>query len=118
MDVFAAIADPVRRDLLRTLTAGSARVVDLAAELPISRPAVSRHLRLLADAGLVEAQDIGRERHYRAQPGTLAPLEAFLAELASAGARPPVSPTMLDALDLEVRRVGRNRRPTDEGTEQ
>ena len=68
MDVFAAIADPVRRDLLRTLSAGSARVVDLAAGRPISRPAVSKHLRVLAEAGLVVAEDVGRERHYRARP--------------------------------------------------
>ena len=61
MDVFDAIADPVRRDLLRTLTAGRARVVDLAAELPISRPAVSKHLRLLADAGLARSARQGRE---------------------------------------------------------
>lgn len=117
MDVFDAIADPVRRDLLRTLTAGSARVVDLAAALPISRPAVSKHLRLLAVAGLVEAQDVGRERHYRARPDALAPLEVFLAEMAAAGARPPVTATMLDALDLEVRRVGRDRVPADEDTD-
>lgn len=83
VDVFAAIADPVRRDLLRALSAGSARVVDLAAGRPISRPAVSKHLRLLADAGLVLAQDVGRERHYRVDPEALRPVEAFLAEIAA-----------------------------------
>lgn len=92
MDVFAAIADPVRRDLLRTLSAGSARVVDLAAGRPISRPAVSRHLRVLADAGLVVVDDVGRERHYRARPQGLRPLTAFLAHLAPADHRPPVDP--------------------------
>ena len=51
MDVFAALADPVRRSLLGRLAGGPARVVDLAAGLPISRPAVSRHLRLLPEAG-------------------------------------------------------------------
>ena len=110
MDVFTAIADPVRRDLLRTLSAGSARVVDLAAGRPISRPAVSRHLRVLAEAGLVVAEDAGRERHYRASPPGLRPLEAFLDELSAGGRRPPVTPAMLDALDLEVRRVVRDHR--------
>jgi DNA-binding transcriptional ArsR family regulator len=112
MDVFAAIADPVRRDLLRTLTAGRARVVDLAAGLPISRPAVSKHLRLLADAGLVEAQEVGRERHYGVRPGALSEVQAFIAEMVAAG-QPPVTSTMLDALDLEVRRVGRDRMSTE-----
>ena len=92
MDVFTAIADPVRRDLLRTLSAGSARVVDLAAGRPISRPAVSRHLRVLAEAGLVVAEDAGRERHYRASPPGLRPLEAFLDELSAGGRGRPSRP--------------------------
>ncbi|HMO11687.1 MAG TPA: ArsR family transcriptional regulator, partial [Actinotalea sp.] len=47
MDAFAALADPVRRSLLAALTSGPARVVDLAQAQAVSRPAVSRHLRLL-----------------------------------------------------------------------
>ena len=108
MDVFAAIADPVRRDLLRTLARGSARVVDLAAEHPISRPAVSKHLRVLTEAGLVTAEDRGRERHYRLVAGPLTEVRALLADLEPAAA--PVTAAALDALDLEVRRVGRDRR--------
>ena len=83
MDVFAAIADPVRRDLLRTLSAGSARVVDLAAGRPISRPAVSKHLRVLSDAGLVVADDVG--------PGAALPRPARRA----GGRSPPSSPSSL-----------------------
>ena len=71
--VFEAVADPTRRgilDLLRrrdTMTAG-----EIAAAFPgISRPAVSRHLRVLRDAGLVHAQEAGREWHYRLDPGPL-----------------------------------------------
>uniref|UniRef100_UPI0011BAA62E metalloregulator ArsR/SmtB family transcription factor n=1 Tax=Escherichia coli TaxID=562 RepID=UPI0011BAA62E len=59
MDPYAALADPVRRALLRQLAAGPARVVDLAAAHPISRPAISRHLRLLGEAGLVAADSHG-----------------------------------------------------------
>jgi DNA-binding transcriptional ArsR family regulator len=81
VDAFAAIADPVRRDLLRALTSGSARVVELAAGRTISRPAVSKHLRVLADAGLVVADDVGRERHYRMRPEGLAPLADLVADL-------------------------------------
>jgi DNA-binding transcriptional ArsR family regulator len=110
MDVFAAIADPVRRDLLRALSGGSARVVDLAAGREISRPAVSKHLRVLADAGLVVADDVGRERHYRMLAEGLGDVAGLLAELVPGATRPPVTVTALDGLDLEVRRVGRDRR--------
>ncbi|KRB73243.1 ArsR family transcriptional regulator [Nocardioides sp. Root190] len=112
MDEFAAIADPVRRDLLRRLAGGPARVVDLADEHPISRPAISKHLRLLADAGLVSAEDRGRERHYRLTPGGLAPVCAWLAELDELAGRPapPIPESALDGLDLEVRRTTRERR--------
>ena len=81
MDVFAALADPVRRDLVRRLASGPARVVDLAAEHPISRPAISKHLRLLTEAGLASAEDRGRERHYRLDRTGLSSVRDFLAEL-------------------------------------
>lgn len=110
MDAFSALADPVRRDLLRDLSDRSARVVDLAAGRPISRPAVSRHLRVLTDAGLVVADELGRERHYRLRPAGLEPVLHLLADLVPEVHGPPVTPAMLDALDLEVRRVGRDRR--------
>ncbi len=112
MDAFDAIADPVRRDLLLTVSRGSARVADLAAAHPISRPAVSRHLRVLTEAGLVTADTVGRERHYRLRPAPLDDVRVFLDALASTSRRPPVTPDVLDALDLEVRRVGRDRRAT------
>jgi DNA-binding transcriptional ArsR family regulator len=109
MDAFAALADPVRRELLRRLTQGPARVVDLAAEHPISRPAISKHLRLLVEAGLASADDRGRERHYRAVPAGLAPVKALLAELTRI---PPFGDSDLDGLDLEVRRTVRERAAT------
>lgn len=105
MDVYAALADPVRRDLLRRLARGSARVVDLTRDHSISRPAISRHLRVLADAGLVTAEDRGRERHYRLRREGLAPLAGLLRQL-----RGPFSEEDLDGLDLEVRRTSRERR--------
>lgn len=110
MDVHAALADPLRRALLRRLAAGPARVVDLAAPHPVSRPAVSRHLRLLEEAGLVRAEDRGRERHYRLVPEGLAPAVELLASLTGPNrGRPPVPPDALEALDLEVRRTVRER---------
>lgn len=106
MDVFFGLADPVRRAILRRLVDGPARVVDLAADHAISRPAISRHLRLLSEAGLVRADDRGRERHYRLAPSALAPVRELLAELM----RPPVPESALDALDTEVRRTARENR--------
>lgn len=108
VDPFTALADPVRRDLLRALASGPARVVDLAARHPISRPAVSKHLRLLAEAGLVTAEDRGRERHYALARSGLAPVRALLDELA--GRRAPIPESAFDALDLEVRRTVHDRR--------
>ncbi len=109
MDVFAAVADPVRRSLLEQLArAGSARVVDLTQGRGISRPAVSRHLRVLGEAGLVTVTDRGRERHYQVTPGPLEQVTAWAASL-TAGPRPPVADHQLDALDLEVRRTVRER---------
>ncbi|WP_151526848.1 ArsR/SmtB family transcription factor [Serinicoccus kebangsaanensis] len=114
MDVFAALADPVRRDLLEQLAAdGASRVVDLTRDRGISRPAVSRHLRVLGEAGLVSAADRGRERHYSLDASPLAQVDDLLARLRATGgdatARPPVSATALDALGLEVRRTVRDR---------
>ncbi|MGI5187398.1 ArsR/SmtB family transcription factor [Promicromonospora sp. CA-289599] len=110
MDAFAALSDPVRRELLRQLAAGPARVVDMASAHPISRPAISKHLRALGSAGLVTADDVGRERHYRLDRAGLAPVSALLAELAQPAPAPPIAEQAFDGLELEVRRVGRDRR--------
>lgn len=107
MDPFPALADPVRRDLLRTLARSPARVVDLAAMHPISRPAVSKHLRVLVDAGLVSAETHGRERHYALLADGLEPVRGLLRDLTS---RPRFDETILDGLDLEVRRTVRDHR--------
>lgn len=110
MDVYGALADPVRRSLLGELTGGPSRVVDLAAHRPISRPAVSKHLRLLSEAGLVEASDRGRERHYALRPEALAPVQEFVAGLVGRRPGAPDIEAALDALDTEVRRTQRERR--------
>jgi DNA-binding transcriptional ArsR family regulator len=64
-DVFHAVADPTRRRLLDRLARSEAHVNALAAPFRISRPAVSQHLRILRDAGLVVVRRCGRERLYR-----------------------------------------------------
>ncbi|GAB3812394.1 hypothetical protein GCM10028820_05250 [Tessaracoccus terricola] len=108
MDTFAAIADPVRRALLRRLATGTTRVADLAEDHEISRPAISKHLRVLATAGLVEADDVGRERHYRLVSEGLAPVREWLEDMSTPAPRVPEH--AFDALELEVRRAGRDRR--------
>ena len=115
MDPFAALADPVRRALLRALAAGPARVVDLAAAHPISRPAISKHLRLLTEAGLASVEDRGRERHYALDRSGLAPVSTLLDELQPA---PPFTDAALDGLDLEVRRTVRERGTTHHSDDQ
>ena len=109
MDAFAALADPVRRTLLAELAVGPVRVADLAASRPISRPAVSKHLRVLAEAGLVSAQDRGRERLYALRRDGLASVTAYLAALTVPA---PLTAGALDALETEVRRTARERRRT------
>jgi len=118
MDPFGALADPVRRSLLIELADGPRRVVDLAAHRPISRPAVSRHLRLLAEAGLVEAAERGRERHYGLRVEGLLPVQAFLAGLVPGPLASQTFAQALDALDTEVRRTVRERRTTVDTTQQ
>ncbi|KRB21185.1 MULTISPECIES: ArsR/SmtB family transcription factor [Mesorhizobium] len=63
-DAFMAIADPNRRHLLEELRRGPKTVNELAAGLPVSRPAVSQHLKVLLDAGLVNAKAEGTRRVY------------------------------------------------------
>jgi DNA-binding transcriptional ArsR family regulator len=67
-DEFDALADPHRREILRMLHDGDRSVSELAARLPISRPAVSRHLRLLAEAGLVAESHSGTRHIFRLRP--------------------------------------------------
>lgn len=64
-DAFMAIADPNRRYLLEELRRGPKTVNELASGLPVSRPAVSQHLKVLLDAGLVHAKAEGTRRVYR-----------------------------------------------------
>jgi DNA-binding transcriptional ArsR family regulator len=64
-DVFDAIASPVRRAILDLLADGAQPVHSVAASFAMTRPAVSQHLKVLRQAGLVAEERVGRERHYR-----------------------------------------------------
>lgn len=76
--LFGAMSNPVRRKLLRRLAHGEATVGELGSPLAMSAPAVSRHLRVLEAAGLVERHRNGRVHHIRLQRRALAPAAAFM----------------------------------------
>jgi DNA-binding transcriptional ArsR family regulator len=76
--VWTALGDPTRRAVFERLVDGPSAVVDLASALPISRPAVSQHLKVLKDAGLVIDHPAGTRRIYRVDPDGLAALRADL----------------------------------------
>jgi DNA-binding transcriptional ArsR family regulator len=78
IDVFHAVADPTRRAILDRLRAGGVAVAELAAGFAMSRPAVSKHLRVLRDARLVRKDKEGRERVYRLTPGPLRDLSQWV----------------------------------------
>lgn len=78
VDPFDALGDPNRREILRLLGEGDKPVVEIAAAMPISRPAVSRHLRLLKDAGMVVEEARGTRRVYRLRDDGLLAVEDYL----------------------------------------
>jgi DNA-binding transcriptional ArsR family regulator len=98
--VFDALGEPVRRRILELLQDGPTPVGQLAERLPVGRPAVSKHLRVLSDAGLIEHHSVGTRNLYALAPGGLAPaqqwlvrtwdavLSAYAAEVARARGRP------------------------------
>jgi DNA-binding transcriptional ArsR family regulator len=77
-DVFTAIAHPVRRSLLDSLASGAQPVNQLARRYHVSRPAISQHLRILLEAGLVEGRRDGRVNNYLLRPERLAEVTDWL----------------------------------------
>src|SRR5271155_4734416 len=77
-DPFDALGDANRREILRLLSDGDKPVQEIAAAMPISRPAVSRHLRLLKDAGMVSEQAQGTRRIYHLQEQGMQAVQAYL----------------------------------------
>ena len=80
--IFSALSDGTRRDVLRSLSEdGPSTSTELAARLPVSRQAVSKHLELLADAGLVTASVEGRARRFRVTPGPFADAMGWMVDV-------------------------------------
>src|SRR5690242_12168900 len=107
VQALAAIADPTRRELLALLAHGELAAGDLADRFPVSRPAISRHLRVLREAGLVRSRSDGRRRLYALDPTPLRELDAWLEPYRELWAQ------RLDALDTEIARGRRARRSGD-----
>ena len=105
-DVAAAIADPVRREILVMLRDQRLAAGQIAVRFAISRPAVSRHLRVLRESGLVRARLVGRQRFYELDASQFAGLIEWLDQFTlEAGWQ-----RRLDALETEVYRTRRERR--------
>ncbi|OZV78179.1 transcriptional regulator [Micromonospora echinospora] len=105
-EVVEAIADPIRRNILEMLRDGRLTAGDIAAHFPVSRPAVSRHLRVLRQAGLVRDELVGRQRLYQLESEPFTALVEWLARFD----QPRGWEHRLDALETEVYRTRRERR--------
>jgi DNA-binding transcriptional ArsR family regulator len=79
-DVFNAVAEAHRRDILDALIGGEKAVGAIVADLSISQPQVSKHLRVLSEVGLVRCRADGRRRLYRLEPARLGPFREWLAK--------------------------------------
>ena len=77
-NAFAALADPTRREVFERLAAGGQSVGELARGMPVSRPAVSQHLKVLKEAALVEVEARGTRRVYRIDPAGLGAVRQWL----------------------------------------
>jgi DNA-binding transcriptional ArsR family regulator len=107
--VAGAIADPVRREILVLLRDGPLPAGEIAGRFSITRPAISRHLRVLRESGLVQDETVGRQRVYALDATRMAELSDWLSQFSSPWEQ------RLDALETEVYRTRReSRRAADE----
>jgi DNA-binding transcriptional ArsR family regulator len=98
-----ALSDPTRRRIVELLADGERTAGDIAAQFPVTRPAVSRHLRVLRETGLVRARGEAQRRLYSLDPAPLAELDEWLGRYRGFWAQ------RLDALETQLRRERRKR---------
>ena len=102
---FSALADPTRRAILARLALGETTVMDLAAPFAMSQPAISRHLRVLEGAGLIQRRIDGTRRPCRLAPQAIAAIDQWLAMLRAAlTANYDRLDSVLAAMDAEERK--------------
>ena len=104
MHALAALADPTRRRIVELLAEREREAGEIASHFDVSRPAVSRHLRVLREHGLVRARSEAQRRIYSLDPAPLAEVDAWLAKYRAFWTN------RLDALDVELRRARRQRK--------
>ena len=85
MELFEAIAEPKRREILRLLAAGELSAGEIASRFAVTQPAISQHLKVLREAGLISERRDGTRRLYSTRPEGLGSLHSFLAEVMPAG---------------------------------
>jgi DNA-binding transcriptional ArsR family regulator len=104
MHVLEALADPTRRQIVELLAERDRDAGEIASHFDVSRPAVSRHLRVLREHGLVRSRGEAQRRIYSLDPGPLEEIDAWLARYRGFWAN------RLDALDVQLRRARRRRK--------
>ena len=102
MNALAALADPTRQQIVELLADGEHSAGEIAVEFRISRPGISRHLRVLREQGLVQVRSDGRRRLYSLDPAPLAELDDWL------GRYRAFWTNRLDAFGTELRRRSKN----------
>jgi DNA-binding transcriptional ArsR family regulator len=107
MDVFQAIADPTRREIIQLLSQGRMNVNRVAEQFEISRPAVSKHIKILTECGLIEIVQEGRERLCEAKLENLGEVDQWMAQYRSFWMK------QMDALGhyLEKNKGGKKKKP-------
>jgi DNA-binding transcriptional ArsR family regulator len=104
VEALSALADPTRRRIVELLVERDRDAGEIASHFDVSRPAVSRHLRVLREHGLVQSRGVAQRRVYSLDPTPLAEIDAWLAKYR------PFWANRLDALDVHLRRTRRRRK--------
>lgn len=110
-DVFQAIADPIRRDIMGLLAQQTMNVNTIAKRFDISRPAISKHIKILNECGLIDIRKDGRERHCVFQPQGLAQVANWVEQYRD------LWEAKLDSFEAYVNELQRNRSTPDAGPE-
>jgi DNA-binding transcriptional ArsR family regulator len=105
--VFDALGDPVRRRILELLSDGPSAVHELAERLPVNRPAVSKHLRVLSDAGLTEHRSVGTSNVYYLRREGLDAARAWLDETWEGVLAAFAQAARAEAAEAEVKRISK-----------
>ena len=105
METFEAVAQPTRREILRLLGGGELSAGEVASRFSVTQPAISQHLKVLRESGLISERRDGTRRLYSLRPEGLADLQSFLADVLPAGLQ-----RLKQAAEAEERRGGRDTR--------